>query len=61
MHGSAIADERGENGVGYDFMFIPQGYELTIGQLSAQIKEALSHRTQALRAILPHLKALAKG
>ncbi|MDD7703315.1 non-canonical purine NTP pyrophosphatase [Campylobacter sp.] len=61
MHGSAIADERGENGFGYDFMFIPQGYELTIGQLSAQIKEALSHRTQALRAILPHLKALAKG
>lgn len=61
MHGEAIADERGDNGFGYDFMFIPTGYELTIGQLSAETKETLSHRTQALRAILPHLKALAKS
>lgn len=60
MHGTAIADERGENGFGYDFMFIPTGYELTIGQLSAEIKEKLSHRTAALRAILPHLNSLSK-
>lgn len=58
MHGQAIADERGENGFGYDFMFIPDGYEKTIGELSKEIKEKLSHRSKAAALILPILEKL---
>ena len=60
MHGSVIADERGNNGFGYDFMFIPNGYENTIGELSKEIKEKLSHRSKAAAKILPILEKLSQ-
>ena len=39
---------RGEGGFGYDSLFIPEGYCETFGQLSAEIKNELSHRGRAL-------------
>ena len=39
---------RGENGFGYDPIFIPQGFESTFGELSSQVKDRISHRAQAL-------------
>ncbi|MCR4941720.1 MAG: non-canonical purine NTP pyrophosphatase [Campylobacter sp.] len=49
MHGVAIDQERGDNGFGYDFMFIPQGFNKTVGELSPSIKEKISHRYKALQ------------
>lgn len=48
MHGEAIADERGNNGFGYDPMFIPCGYTQTLGELDESVKKAFSHRARAL-------------
>ena len=48
MHGTAITDPRGEKGFGYDPMFIPEGYEKTLGELDDAIKSKLSHRSRAL-------------
>lgn len=48
MHGDVILEERGDNGFGYDFMFIPVGYKHTVGELEPEIKEKISHRAQAL-------------
>jgi len=48
MHGEAIAEARGNNGFGYDPMFIPCGYEKTLGELDESIKKAFSHRARAL-------------
>ncbi|RUM64336.1 MAG: non-canonical purine NTP pyrophosphatase, RdgB/HAM1 family [Sulfurospirillum sp.] len=48
MHGDVIAEARGEKGFGYDPMFIPEGYEQTLGELDHEIKERLSHRSKAL-------------
>ena len=48
MHGEAIAEARGNNGFGYDPMFIPCGYEKTLGELEESIKKAFSHRARAL-------------
>lgn len=59
MHGAAIAEERGKNGFSYDFMFIPEGFNETIGELSAQIKVELSHRSKAAALIKPILNDLA--
>jgi XTP/dITP diphosphohydrolase len=43
-----IADEpRGSGGFGYDPLFIPNGYASTFGELSADEKHSISHRSKA--------------
>jgi len=48
MHGTALSEARGDGGFGYDPMFIPEGYDKTLGELDDDIKKRLSHRSQAL-------------
>jgi len=48
MYGDVINEARGDKGFGYDPMFIPKGYDKTLGELDDDIKEKLSHRTKAL-------------
>jgi len=60
MHGTAICEERGHNGFGYDFMFIPRGFDHTIGELPAAVKFEISHRTKGLALMRILLKNLEK-
>jgi XTP/dITP diphosphohydrolase len=46
--GSVATEERGTNGHGYDPVFIPEGFELTAAELEPEVKNAFSHRAQAL-------------
>jgi XTP/dITP diphosphohydrolase len=48
----------GTNGFGYDPLFEVVEYHQTFGDLGPHVKQALSHRSRALRAIVPKLKAL---
>lgn len=48
MHGTAIAEAKGTNGFGYDPMFMPLGYDKTLGELDESVKKAFSHRARAL-------------
>ncbi len=48
MFGNVITKEVGESGFGYDPMFIPEGYEKTLGELDDKIKKEFSHRSRAL-------------
>ncbi len=48
MHGDVITQLRGENGFGYDPIFIPAGYTQTLGELPNDVKKGLSHRSKAL-------------
>jgi XTP/dITP diphosphohydrolase len=48
MHGDVISELRGENGFGYDPIFIPSGYAQTLGELPNDVKKGLSHRSKAL-------------
>lgn len=51
-HGSIATEELGENGFGYDSVFIPtEGDGRTFAQMSAQEKDALSHRGRALAQV----------
>ena len=53
MHGDVIDESRGEKGFGYDPIFIPDGYELTLGELEDDVKSAISHRSKALSLVKP--------
>jgi len=59
MYGTAYTKALGDGGFGYDPMFIPDGYQKTLGELSEDLKKALSHRAKALKLakiILENLK-----
>ncbi len=58
MHGQVINKELGEGGFGYDPMFIPNGYNKTLGELSYEVKKAFSHRTKALNLALKVLDVI---
>jgi len=58
MHGDAITEAKGDNGFGYDPMFIPQGFEKTLGELDDDVKKNLSHRFKALNLAKKVLKTL---
>ncbi len=55
--GRIVREPRGENGFGYDPVFLMAGRELTAAELSAEQKNAISHRGQALRKLVVALKA----
>ncbi len=48
MYGTAITEPRGDKGFGYDPMFIPEGFDKTLGELDDEIKNMISHRGRAL-------------
>lgn len=54
--GSIAFAERGEHGHGYDPVFIPEGFEVTAAELYPEVKNALSHRAQALSTLIDYLK-----
>jgi XTP/dITP diphosphohydrolase len=54
--GRVLTAPRGTGGFGYDPIFQPLGIELTAAELSADEKNARSHRGQALRALAQLLR-----
>ncbi|MCK8671422.1 RdgB/HAM1 family non-canonical purine NTP pyrophosphatase [Rhodococcus sp. HM1] len=59
--GSIERAPRGTNGFGYDPVFRPEGEERTSAELSAEEKDAASHRGRALALLVPALEALTRG
>ncbi len=47
---------RGNNGFGYDPIFIPNGFENTFGELNDAIKNENSHRSVAISKIIPKIR-----
>ncbi|TCD53907.1 RdgB/HAM1 family non-canonical purine NTP pyrophosphatase [Alloscardovia theropitheci] len=61
MEGVILREPRGTNGFGYDPLFVPNDQEgtLTSAEMSAQEKNAISHRGKALRALAPYFEKIA--
>ena len=57
MTGSIAHTPAGENGFGYDPIFMPSGYNKTVSELTDDEKNAISHRGQAFREFAKKLKA----
>ena len=60
MYGDVIAEARGDNGFGYDPMFIPTRYKHTLAELDDDVKNEISHRVKALALAKPIIDMLQK-
>ncbi|HEX6887786.1 MAG TPA: RdgB/HAM1 family non-canonical purine NTP pyrophosphatase [Candidatus Nanopelagicales bacterium] len=58
VDGSLLHARRGTGGFGYDPIFLPYGSARTTAELGADEKDAISHRGQAFRGLVPVLRAL---
>ncbi len=47
--GKISLEERGDNGFGYDSIFIPDGFDKTFAEMSHEEKNQISHRSRALK------------
>jgi XTP/dITP diphosphohydrolase len=55
LAGRLIRARRGTGGFGYDPIFVPDGFEQTTAEMTAEAKDAISHRGQAFRALTPFI------
>jgi XTP/dITP diphosphohydrolase len=58
VRGSLTREPRGQNGFGYDPIFLPDGYPVTTAEMNPDAKDKISHRGKALRALAPVIAAL---
>jgi len=55
--GRLIREPRGSGGFGYDPIFLPDGFDQTTAEMTAEAKDAISHRGRAFRALVPFITA----
>ncbi|MBQ5664003.1 MAG: non-canonical purine NTP diphosphatase [Bacteroidaceae bacterium] len=58
VRGVISTERRGEEGFGYDPLFVPDGYETSFAQMPAEQKNAISHRSRAASALNDYLQTL---
>ncbi|MEX0985322.1 MAG: non-canonical purine NTP pyrophosphatase, partial [Actinomycetota bacterium] len=49
--GTLITAPRGQEGFGYDPIFVPAGWDFTMAELTDEQKDRISHRGKAFRAL----------
>jgi XTP/dITP diphosphohydrolase len=52
IEGIAVWPPRGDNGFGYDPVFVPTGYDQTFGEMAPSAKHAMSHRARAFKQLI---------
>jgi XTP/dITP diphosphohydrolase len=50
--GTLTFPPRGDRGFGYDPIFVPEGHDVTFGEMEPQAKHAISHRAQAFARLI---------
>ena len=55
VEGRIIDHESGEEGFGYDPLFVPDGFDRTFAEMTAEEKNAVSHRGRAVRTLVAYL------
>ncbi len=60
-NGHIIREKRGEEGFGYDPVFIPEGYDRTFAEMDLDEKNRISHRSKAFSQLVQFLKKESHG
>lgn len=55
IEGKILRAPVGDNGFGYDPIFVPNGYDLTFAQMDSELKNKISHRAQAMQKLIAFL------
>ena len=55
VEGRLVRVPRGSGGFGYDPIFLPEGFDRTTAEMTAEEKDAISHRGRAFRALTPFI------
>jgi len=61
VEGRLIRTPRGTGGFGYDPIFLPDGFAQTTAEMTADAKDAISHRGRAFRALAPFIAKAYQG
>lgn len=56
LRGHLLFERQGTGGFGYDPVLQPLGYEISTAQMTAEEKNAISHRGEAFRELIPHVR-----
>jgi XTP/dITP diphosphohydrolase len=56
IKGRIIKSPRGDKGFGYDPLFLPDNYDLTMAELEPEVKNRISHRAKAFNELNHKLK-----
>ena len=57
LDGTIADSARGEMGFGYDPIFIPKGFNKTLGEMTQAEKNSISHRARAIHEIIAQVRA----
>ncbi len=60
VEGRLVRVPRGSRGFGYDPIFQPDGFDQTTAEMTAEAKDAISHRGRAFRALTPFITGIYK-
>ena len=55
MYGTITKERHGTGGFGYDPIFMPEGYSVTVGEITDEEKNKISHRNDAIRKMAAEL------
>ena len=61
LTGLILNEPIGENGFGYDPIFLPHGSKISLAQMDPAAKDTISHRGQSVRAIVPLITSMLGG
>ncbi|VAX25090.1 Nucleoside 5-triphosphatase RdgB (dHAPTP, dITP, XTP-specific) [hydrothermal vent metagenome] len=56
LPGKIISEFRGTNGFGYDPIFVPDGFDRTLAELTTEEKNKISHRAKAFNKLKTHIE-----
>jgi XTP/dITP diphosphohydrolase len=57
IEGEISLKQSGKRGFGYDPIFIPEGYEISFAEMSAEEKNKISHRARAMEKLIQFLNS----
>ncbi|MGM0530974.1 MAG: non-canonical purine NTP diphosphatase [Bacteroidota bacterium] len=55
VNGQILREKRGSQGFGYDPIFLPDGYDRTFAEMPLELKNKISHRSQAINKLADYL------